>query len=46
MTPELQKLEITGTFSIDNTEEILAFLRSLDGVSVDVTETQIRVSKK
>jgi len=46
MTPELRKLEITGTFSIDDSEELLAFLRSLDGVSVDVTATGIRVSKK
>jgi transmembrane sensor len=46
MTPELRKLEITGTFSIDDTEEFLAFLRTLDGVRVDVTATQIRVSKK
>ncbi len=46
MTPELRKLEITGTFSIDDTEEFLAFLRTLDGVHVDVTATQIRVSKK
>jgi len=27
-------------------EEFLAFLRTLDGVRVDVTATQIRVSKK
>jgi len=46
MTPELRKLEITGVFSTDDTEEFLAFLRTLDGVRVDVTATQIRVSKK
>jgi transmembrane sensor len=46
VTPELRKLEITGAFSIDDTEEFLAFLRTLDGVRVDVTATQIRVSKK
>ena len=46
MTPELRKLEITGTFSIDDSEEFVAFLRSLDGVQVDVTATRIRVSKK
>jgi transmembrane sensor len=45
-TPELKKLEITGTFSIDDSEEFVAFLRSLDGVQVDVTDTRIRVSKK
>jgi transmembrane sensor len=46
MTPELRRLEITGVFSIDDTEEFLAFLRTLDGVRVDVTATQIRVSRK
>ena len=46
MTPELRKLEITGVFSIDDTEEFLAFLRTFDGVRVDVTATQVRVSKK
>ena len=46
MTPELRKLEITGTFSIDDSEEFLAFLRSLDGVRVEVTRTWIRVSEK
>jgi transmembrane sensor len=46
MTPELGELEVTGTFSIDDSEEFLAFLRSLDGVQVDVTGTRIRVSKR
>jgi len=46
LTPELRKLEVTGTFSIDDTEEFLAFLRTLDGVRVDVSATQIRVSKR
>jgi transmembrane sensor len=46
ITPELRTLEITGVFSIDDTGEFLAFLRTLNGVSVDVTATRIRVSKK
>jgi transmembrane sensor len=46
MSPELRKMEITGVFSIDDTEEFLEFLRTLDGVRVDVTATQIRVSMK
>ena len=46
MTPELRNLEITGVFSIDDIEEFLAFLRTLDGVRVDVTATQIRVSRR
>ena len=45
-TPELGKLEITGIFSIDDSDEFLAFLRSLDGVQVEVTGTRIRVSKR
>jgi transmembrane sensor len=44
--PELRDLEVSGIFSTDDTEEILAFLRSLEGVRVDVTATQIRVSQK
>jgi transmembrane sensor len=45
-TPELRKLEISGIFSTDDSEEFLAFLGSLEGVRVDVTETRIRVSQK
>jgi transmembrane sensor len=45
-TPELRKAEITGTFSIDDSEEFLAFLRSVKGVRVDVTDTRIRVSSQ
>jgi transmembrane sensor len=43
-TAELRKLEVSGTFSTDDPEELLAFLRSLEGVKVEVTATQIRVS--
>jgi len=46
VTPKLRHLEITGVFSTDDSEEFLAFLRSLDGVRVDVTATQINVSQK
>jgi transmembrane sensor len=46
VTPELRQLEITGIFSVEDSEEFVAFLRSLDGVQVDVTDTRIRVSKK
>jgi transmembrane sensor len=45
-SPELRKMEITGVFSIDDTEEFLEFLRTLEGVRVDVTATQIRVSMR
>ena len=45
-TPELRDLEVSGVFSTDDTEEFLAFLRSLEGVRVEVTATRIRVSQK
>jgi transmembrane sensor len=44
-TPGLRNLEISGVFATDDTEAFLAFLRSLDGVHVEVTATQIRVSQ-
>jgi len=40
----LRELQVSGTFSTDDPDELLAFLRSLDGVQVEVTATQIRVS--
>ncbi len=45
-TPALRDLEVGGVFSTDDPEEFLAFLRSLKGVTVDVTATEIRVSQK
>ena len=45
MTPRLRSLEISGVFATDDTEAFLAFLRSLEGVRVEVTATQIRVSQ-
>jgi transmembrane sensor len=44
--PALRTLEVTGEFSTDDPEEFIAFLRSLEGVRVEVTATQIRVSQK
>ena len=44
-TPGLRNLEISGVFASDDTEAFLAFLRSLEGVRVEVTATQIRVSQ-
>lgn len=44
-TPELGKLEISGTVSTEDSEEFVAFLRSLEGVRVEVTTTRILVSK-
>lgn len=45
-TPALRNLEISGVFSVDDTEAFVAFLRSLEGVHVEVTATQIRVSRE
>jgi ferric-dicitrate binding protein FerR (iron transport regulator) len=44
ITPALRTLQITGVFATDDPEEIIAFLRSLKGVRVEITATQIRVS--
>ena len=46
MTPQLRALPVSGVFSTDDSEELVAFLRSLEGVRVEVTARDIRVSKK
>ena len=45
-TPALRSLEISGAFSTDDTRGFIAFLRSLDGVRVEVTPTRILVSQQ
>jgi transmembrane sensor len=42
-TPALRNLLISGVFATDDPETFIAFLRSLKGVRVEVTETRIRV---
>ena len=44
-TPALRNLQITGVFATNDTDAFIAFLRSLKGVRVQVTTTQIRVSR-
>ncbi len=44
-SPALRSLEISGVFATDDMDAFIAFLRSLDGVKVDVTATRIRVSQ-
>jgi transmembrane sensor len=44
-TPTLRNLLISGVFATDDPEAFIAFLRSLKGVRVEVTETRIRVSR-
>jgi len=41
----LRELLVSGVFNVDDTESFVAFLRSLDGVDVEVTPTRIRVFK-
>jgi transmembrane sensor len=45
-SPALRDLEISGVFSVDDSEAFIAFLRSLEGVQVEVTDTRIRVSQR
>jgi transmembrane sensor len=42
-TPALRNLQISGVFATDDPEAFIAFLRSLKGVRIEVTETRIRV---
>jgi transmembrane sensor len=42
--PALRALPISGVFSADDTESFVAFLRSLEGVRVEVTPSRIRVT--
>ena len=43
-TPALRTLQISGVFATDDTDTFIAFLRSLKGVRVEVTENRILVS--
>jgi transmembrane sensor len=45
-SPELRTLAVSGVFAADDTESFIDFLRSLDGVHVELTPTHIRVSRK
>lgn len=42
-TPALRNLQITGVFAADDPDAFIAFLRSLKGVRVEVTEMRVRV---
>lgn len=44
-TPALRDLEISGVFATDDMEAFIAFLRSLEGVHVEMTATRIRVTR-
>jgi len=45
-TPALGNLEVSGVFATDNSDALIAFLRSLEGVKVEVTATTVLVSQK
>jgi len=45
-SPALAHLEISGVFATDDEQTFIAFLRSLDNVSVKETPTHVRVSQK
>ena len=45
-TPALRNLEVSGVFATDNSDALVAFLRSLEGVKVEVTATRILVSQR
>ena len=42
-TPALRTLRVSGVFAADDTDSFIVFLRSLEGVGVEVTSTRIRV---
>jgi len=44
-TPTLRDMEISGVFATDDIDGFVAFLRSLEGVHVEVTATRIRVRR-
>ena len=44
-TPGIRNLQISGAFATDDTDAFIAFLRTLNGVRVEVTATRIRVSQ-
>jgi len=46
VTPKLRDLQISGVFATDDSAAFVAFLRSLEGVQVEVTTTRVVVSQK
>lgn len=46
VTPALRNLQVSGVFATDDPESFLAFLRTLEGVRVEVTATQVRVFRR
>lgn len=44
VTPSLRERQVSGVFSTDDPEAFIAFLRSLDGVRVEVTTARVLVT--
>jgi transmembrane sensor len=44
-TPALRDMQISGVFATDDVDAFVAFLRSLEGVHVEVTASRIRVMR-
>lgn len=44
-TPGLNDLKLTGSLRVDDLDSFVAILRSLEGVRVEITPTQVRVSR-
>ena len=43
VTPALRNLQVSGVFATDDPDSFVAFLRTLEGVRVEMTPTRIRV---
>jgi transmembrane sensor len=46
VTPALRSLQVSGVFATDDPESFVAFLRTLNGVQVEVTPRRIQVSRR
>lgn len=46
VTPALRNLQVSGVFATDDPESFIAFLRTLDGARVEVSTSQIRISRR
>jgi transmembrane sensor len=45
-TAALRKLQVSGAFATDDTDALIAFLRTIKGVRVEVTATRILISQQ
>jgi transmembrane sensor len=45
VTPALRNLKVSGVFATDDPDSFIAFLRTLEGVRVEMTPSRVRVSR-